>query len=42
VKDALNTVRSMAEHLLLFLDGIDVGYARLCSAPRVPADLLTG
>ena len=24
VKDALNTVRSMAEHLLLFLDGIDV------------------
>jgi hypothetical protein len=40
VKDALNTVRSMAEHLLLFLDGIDVAYGRLCGAPRQPTDLL--
>jgi pyrroloquinoline quinone (PQQ) biosynthesis protein C len=41
VKDALNTVRSMAEHLLLFMDGIDACYGRLSPAPRLPCDLLS-
>jgi pyrroloquinoline quinone (PQQ) biosynthesis protein C len=40
VKDALNTVRFMAEHLLLFLDGIEVGYERLTPVPRRPPDPL--
>jgi len=39
VMDALNTVRFMAEHLLLFLDGIDVGYGQLSAVPRLPCDL---
>ncbi|MCU1277492.1 MAG: hypothetical protein JWM53_1038 [bacterium] len=39
VKDALNTVRSMAEHLRLFLDGIDTCYGRLTSAPRLACEL---
>jgi pyrroloquinoline quinone (PQQ) biosynthesis protein C len=42
VKDALNTVRSMAEHLMLFMDGIQVAYGRLTAAPRIPDDLLSG
>jgi pyrroloquinoline quinone (PQQ) biosynthesis protein C len=42
VKLALNTVRSMAEHLMLFLDGIDVAYDKLSGVPRLPCDLLSG
>jgi pyrroloquinoline quinone (PQQ) biosynthesis protein C len=42
VKDALNTVRSMAEHLTLFMDGIQACYGQLSTAPRQPADLLSG
>lgn len=39
VKDALETTRSMAEHLLLFLDGIDAAYGPLTAAPRLPCEL---
>ena len=31
---------SMAEHLLLFMDGIEIGYGRLATAPRLPGHLL--
>jgi pyrroloquinoline quinone (PQQ) biosynthesis protein C len=41
VKNALNTVRFMAEHLVLFLDGIEVAYDRLSGVPRLPCDLLS-
>ena len=41
VDDALNIVRSMAEHLLLFMDGIDTFYARFPTMPRAPSDLLS-
>jgi pyrroloquinoline quinone (PQQ) biosynthesis protein C len=39
VKGALNTVKSMCEHLVLFLDGIHVHYGRFPSIPRLPCDL---
>jgi pyrroloquinoline quinone (PQQ) biosynthesis protein C len=39
VDDALNIVRSMAEHLYLFMDGIDTFYARFPSIPRLPGHL---
>jgi pyrroloquinoline quinone (PQQ) biosynthesis protein C len=41
VDDALNIVRSMAEHLYLFMDGIDTFYARFPTMPRAPSDLLS-
>jgi pyrroloquinoline quinone (PQQ) biosynthesis protein C len=41
VDDALNIVRSMAEHLYLFMDGIDTFYARFPAIPRAPCDLLS-
>ena len=41
VDDALNIVRSMAEHLYLFMDGIDTFYARFPVIPRAPSDLLS-
>jgi hypothetical protein len=41
VDDALNIVRSMAEHLYLFMDGIDTFYARFPTVPRLPSDLLS-
>jgi pyrroloquinoline quinone (PQQ) biosynthesis protein C len=41
VDDALNIVRSMAEHLYLFMDGIDTFYARFPAMPRLPSDLLS-
>ena len=41
VTDALNVARSMAEHLMLFMDGIDVHYAHFPAVPRVPCDLLS-
>jgi pyrroloquinoline quinone (PQQ) biosynthesis protein C len=39
VNDALNVARNMAEHLLLFMDGIDVFYANFPTVPRLPCDL---
>ncbi len=39
VDDALNIVRSMAEHLYLFMDGIDTFYDRFPTIPRLPGDL---
>lgn len=41
VKLALNITRSMAEHLRLFMDGIDEHYARFPSLPRLPAGFMT-
>jgi pyrroloquinoline quinone (PQQ) biosynthesis protein C len=39
VNDALNVARSMAEHLMLFMDGIDTFYANFPTVPRLPCDL---
>jgi pyrroloquinoline quinone (PQQ) biosynthesis protein C len=39
VQEALETTRSMAEHLRLFLDGIDVFYAQFPTVPRTPCTL---
>jgi pyrroloquinoline quinone (PQQ) biosynthesis protein C len=39
VNDALNVARSMAEHLMLFMDGIDTFYASFPTIPRLPCDL---
>jgi pyrroloquinoline quinone (PQQ) biosynthesis protein C len=39
VADALDITRSMAEHLRLFMDGIDVFYERFPAIPRVPCSL---
>jgi len=41
VNDALNVARNMAEHLLLFMDGIDTFYANFEVVPRLPCDLLS-
>jgi pyrroloquinoline quinone (PQQ) biosynthesis protein C len=41
VNDALNVARNMAEHLLLFMDGIDTFYASFDVVPRMPCDLLS-
>ena len=41
VNDALNVARDMAEHLLLFMDGIDTFYASFPAMPRVRCDLLS-
>jgi TENA/THI-4/PQQC family len=41
VKDAMNIVRMMAEHLALFMDGIDAHYATFPSMPRTPCTLLS-
>jgi pyrroloquinoline quinone (PQQ) biosynthesis protein C len=41
VTDALNVARSTAEHLMLFMDGIDLHYATFPTVPRVPCDLLS-
>jgi len=41
VNDALNVARNMAEHLLLFLDGIDTFYAKFATVPRLPCDPLS-
>jgi pyrroloquinoline quinone (PQQ) biosynthesis protein C len=41
VRDALEVTRSMAEHLRLFLDGIDVFYGRFPAMPRTPCTLLS-
>ena len=39
VRDALQVTRSMAEHLRLFLDGIEVFYQRFPTIPRTAATL---
>jgi hypothetical protein len=39
VRDALETTRSMAEHLKLFMDGIEVFYDRFPAIPRTPCTL---
>ena len=39
VNDALNVAKNMAEHLLLFMDGIDVFYGTFPTIPRLPCDL---
>ena len=39
VRDALESTRFMAEHLHLFLDGIDRAYGPLTTAPRLPEEL---
>ncbi len=41
VKDAMNIVRMMAEHLALFMDGIDKHYATFPTIPRAPCTLLS-
>jgi pyrroloquinoline quinone (PQQ) biosynthesis protein C len=41
VNDALNVAKDMAEHLLLFMDGIDTFYATFPALPRVPCDPLS-
>jgi pyrroloquinoline quinone (PQQ) biosynthesis protein C len=41
VNDALNVAKNMAEHLLLFMDGIDTFYANFETVPRLPCDLLS-
>ncbi len=41
VTDALNVAKSMAEHLMLFMDGIERHYERFPLVPRLPCDLLS-
>jgi pyrroloquinoline quinone (PQQ) biosynthesis protein C len=41
VKDAMNIVKMMAEHLALFMDGIDTHYASFPTIPRTPCTLLS-
>jgi pyrroloquinoline quinone (PQQ) biosynthesis protein C len=41
VNDALNVAKNMAEHLLLFMDGIDTFYANFATVPRMACDLLS-
>jgi pyrroloquinoline quinone (PQQ) biosynthesis protein C len=38
VNEALNVAKNMAEHLLLFIEGIDVFYASFPAVPRLPCD----
>ena len=39
--DALNVAKNMAEHLLLFMDGIDTFYGKFPTVPRLPCDPLS-
>lgn len=41
VKAAMNIAWTMAEHLLLFVDGIDAHYANFPTIPRTPCTLLS-
>jgi pyrroloquinoline quinone (PQQ) biosynthesis protein C len=41
VNDALNVAKNMAEHLLLFMDGIDTFYGQFPTVPRLPCDALS-
>jgi len=41
VNDALNVAKNMAEHLLLFMDGIERFYSAFPVVPRLPCDTLS-
>jgi pyrroloquinoline quinone (PQQ) biosynthesis protein C len=41
VNDALNVAKNMAEHLVLFMDGIDTFYEHFPTVPRRPCDPLS-
>lgn len=41
VADALGVARMVAEHLVLFMDGIDVFYGQFPTVPRAPCTLLS-
>jgi pyrroloquinoline quinone (PQQ) biosynthesis protein C len=41
VNDALNVAKNMAEHLLLFMDGIETFYANFATVPRMACDALS-
>jgi pyrroloquinoline quinone (PQQ) biosynthesis protein C len=41
VDDALNVAKNMAEHLVLFMDGIDTFYEHFATVPRLPCDALS-
>jgi pyrroloquinoline quinone (PQQ) biosynthesis protein C len=41
VTDALNVAKSMVDHLMLFMDGIDIHYGAHAEVPRVPCTLLS-
>jgi pyrroloquinoline quinone (PQQ) biosynthesis protein C len=41
VNDGLNVAKNMAEHLSLFMDGIETFYASFPTVPRLPCDLLS-
>jgi pyrroloquinoline quinone (PQQ) biosynthesis protein C len=41
VNDALNVAKNMAEHLMLFMDGIDTFYGTFPTVPRLPCDPLS-
>jgi pyrroloquinoline quinone (PQQ) biosynthesis protein C len=41
VTDALNVAKSMVDHLMLFMDGIDLHYGSHAEVPRVPCTLLS-
>jgi pyrroloquinoline quinone (PQQ) biosynthesis protein C len=41
VNDALNVAKNMAEHLLLFMDGIETFYANFATVPRIACDALS-
>jgi len=41
VADALDVARRVAEHLVLFMDGIDVFYGQFPTVPRAPCTLLS-
>jgi len=41
VTDALNVAKQMVDHLMLFMDGIDIHYATHPEVPRLPCDLLS-
>jgi pyrroloquinoline quinone (PQQ) biosynthesis protein C len=41
VNEALNVAKNMAEHLLLFMDGIDTFYSHFPTVPRLPCDPLS-
>jgi len=41
VNEALNVAKNMAEHLLLFMDGIDTFYDHFATVPRLPCDPLS-
>jgi pyrroloquinoline quinone (PQQ) biosynthesis protein C len=41
VNEALNVAKNMAEHLMLFMDGIDTFYANFEAVPRLPCNVLS-